>query len=211
MRGQLGNIELLKRFDSSYDPFLRYAFNSGVFASSRGTLVAQDFVDLLRREEHFFLQELHKPFAWRHFDLFFGDQGRLNYLVAQRNILVNNLAPHGHYIWGGCAIKITLADVLAGRADYSFIHWSGCPRPTPSWFSRGPLFPLVKLLNPALESGYVSLGEIPGYSVWRYFTDQVAGRRFSFAEQWRWTNRDAQKIVKSVLRRGVSWAKRAMA
>lgn len=211
VRGQLGNIELLKRFDPSYDPFVRYAFNSGAFASSRGTLVAKDFVELFRREEQFFLQELNKPFTWRAFDLFFGDQGRLNYLVAQRNISVYNLYPHGHYIWGGCAVKFPLTDVLAGRVEYSFIHWAGCPRPTPSWFSRGLLFPMVKLLNPALEPGYVRLGEIPGYSVWRYFTAQVAGTRFSLAEQWRWTRRDAQKIFKSVLRQGVARLKRAIA
>lgn len=196
VHAQLGNVSLLQEFDPDYKPFARYTFNNGVFASSRLVLSEADFHDLHEREQAFFQRRLGKTFNWRCFDLFFGDQGRLNYLVAKGNIPVLDLEPDGQYIWGGCPLIFDVDTVLDNRADFSFIHWAGCPRPSPSFFCNTPLLSLLTVTDRCLEPGYGSLKEIPGYSVWRHFSGSQ-----SLGAKLRWTLKDIKTIAKGILLR----------
>ncbi len=200
---QLGNISLLKEFDPDFKPFARYTFNNGVFASSRLILSEANFQDLYEREQAFFKRRLGKTFNWRCFDLFFGDQGRLNYLVAKREIPVLDLEPDGHYIWGGCALAFDVDMVLENRAEFSFIHWAGCPRPSPSFFCNAPLLSSLTTIYRCLKPGYGALKEIPGYSVWRHFSGDLP-----LWEKLRWTLKDSKKIGRGILRQVLSTSRK---
>ena len=145
---QLGNVELLSEFDPEFDPYARYPFNSGLFASTREAISEEAFADLHTRERTFFHDRLNRSFQWDSHHLFFGDQGRLNYLVDRLGIERHGTFPVGHYHWGGDALALPLETVLAGEAPCNFVHWAGTPRPSPSLFCTQPFLPLLTLAYP---------------------------------------------------------------
>lgn len=197
---QLGNVKLLAEFDPAYDPYGRYPFNAGVFASSRGTIEEEHFADLHARESAFFRSRLQSEFSWSSHRLFFADQGRLNYLVDRLGIDRFTSYPHGHYQWGGETKPLLLKDVLAGDAPCTFVHWAGTPRPTPSLFCRKPLLRVLTMAYP-LAAGYGTLSEIPGYSVWRHFSGGEPGSQGTLravGERLRWTWRDLKVMPRRV-------------
>ena len=190
---QLGNVALLSEFDPEFDPYARYPFNSGLFASSRNTIPEDAFAELHTREREFFENELGTPFDWRSHRLFFGDQGRLNYLVDRLGIERNGTHPFGHYQWGGEAVELPLEIVLAEEAPFNFVHWAGTPRPSPSFFCRRPLLPILTMAYPMAPS-YKLLREIPAYSVWRHFAENDRRGRQAVRSRIEWTWRDAKVI-----------------
>jgi hypothetical protein len=195
VRLQLGNIELLCEFDPKFDPYSHYTFNNGIFASRRMAIDEQAFEDLYNREAAFFRNRLNKEFSWKHYDLFFGDQGRLNYLVEKLGI-VRAASQHDRLMqWGGEPKNVTIDTVLAGAAESYFIHWAGCPRPSPSIFCKQPFLPLLILRYPGLSLEYRSLKEIPAYSVWLYFSADEQQRWGKISERFKWTWRDLKKIL----------------
>lgn len=196
INSQLGDINLLHEFDPDYDPFGHYPFNDGLFASSRYTIDEQAFKDLNDRERMFFKQRLKKDFSWKSFDLFFGDQGRMNYLVDRLGLKRLSLFPYGNYQWGGNIVEIRLEEVLSGSAQCNFIHWAGCPRPNPSLFCKAPLLRFLTLAYPDLPNEYSSLNEIPGYSVWWYFSGPDQKKWKTAKEILKWTRRDAKLIAR---------------
>jgi hypothetical protein len=209
---QLGNPEKLRSFDSSYNPYCHYAFNAGIFASSRLAIGENDFKALYEKEFNFFAQRLGKNFTWRDYDLFFGDQGRLNYLVEKLDITILNLFPDGHYMWGGMPKTVSFVGVCKGEVDFSFIHWAGCPRPSPSFFCGKPLLRLLATTNPKLGLGYQGLSEIPGYSLWYHFYTQN-GKTIGLVEKLLYSYRDLKKItrcylgrLKRTVRKGLSFS-----
>lgn len=205
---QLGNASLLADFDPEFDPYSRYPFNSGLFASSRDTIPEQAFANLHSRERTFFENRLEIPFDWRSHRLFFGDQGRLNYLVDRLGIERHGTHPYGHYEWGGEALELSLETVLAGQARCNFVHWAGTPRPSASLFCRRPLLPLLTMAYPMAPS-YKRLREIPAYSVWRHFArdDRKGWEKARSRLEWTWRDakviprRSAGRIVRSMQRK----------
>jgi hypothetical protein len=190
---QLGDAALLAEFDTGFDPFERYPFNSGLFASSRDTIPEAAFAALHARERAFFEQRLETPFDWRSHRLFFGDQGRLNYLVDRLGIERHGAAPYGHYAWGGLAMELPLQTVLDADAPCNFVHWAGTPRPSPSLFCRRPLLPILTIAYP-MAPGYRRLREIPAYSVWRHFATSGHDDVGTLRSRIEWTWRDASPI-----------------
>ena len=188
--GQFGNMENIKKFDPSYDVYLKPMFNSGLFASSRNTISVSDLMHLYGKEGHFYADVLNKEFTGRSMDLFFGDQGKLNYLVNKKDVAVKSLSPYG-FMWGGKPIRLN-AD--GSHEEYSFIHWAGCPRPSVSLFTKGFLFKLFK---------YIYQGEcyddlkneraVPGLAVWMKFNND-----HSFLNRVRFTCYDCKRVSKNL-------------
>lgn len=189
---QLGNVDLLAEFDPLFDPYARYPFNSGLFASSRDTIPEEAFADLHARERDFFENRLGTAFNWRSHRLFFGDQGRLNYLVDRLGVDLQGTHPTGDYRWGGEAFELPLEQVLAGESPCNFVHWAGTPRPSPSLFCRRPLLAALPLAYP-MAPRFRKLREIPAYSVWRHFAAADA-RRDTLRDRLAWTWRDARVL-----------------
>lgn len=200
VRGQLGDPEKIAIFDEEFDAYARYPFNAGIFASCLGTLTEKDFEDLNKLESEFYRSHLGKSFSWSAHDLFFADQGRINYLVQKRNVPILDLYPDGHFLWGGTAKKVLLDDVLSGDIGFGFIHWAGCPRPSHSFFCKGIGLSLLRRTDTYLKEGYDSLNEIPGYTVWRYFWSDMGAKSSSLAEKLEWTYKDFLKILVASLR-----------
>ena len=84
--------------------------------------------------------------TWRSSDLFFRDQGRLNYLAAKLRIPVLPLAPDLICRAGASATEVRVAEVARGACAYHIVHWMGAMSPSPSFFCRGPLFRLYACL-----------------------------------------------------------------
>lgn len=193
----LGSLEHMRAFDTSYDPLARCPFNAGIFASSRETFSEADFRDVIEREAAYYRAKLGKDFSWRTEDVFYRDQGRLNYLVDSLGIPLLNLHPDGHDIWGGHARHIKVEDVLANNTEFSFIHWAGVPRPSPSLFCSRPLYWFFKrgLGQTYVEDGYKDLPEIPGYSVWRHFQPRQS-ESMSLRSRMQYSYKDLKRIVR---------------
>jgi hypothetical protein len=194
---QLGNPDYIQSFDKHYDPYNRYPFNTGIFASNIHTISESEFEDLNNRERDFYKRHLGKEFSWKMYDLFFGDQGRINYLISKLNVPVFNLYPDGHFLWGGTPAEVEVNDVLNGDVGFSFIHWAGCPRPSPSIFCKGFGLSLLRKTDSYLKEGYEKLYEIPGYSVWLYFLTDAGNKGISLQDKFVWSRKDIKKIVKS--------------
>ncbi len=96
LSGQLGNLENLKAFDSEYNFFNTPIFNSGLFATSKETLSLANISDFFNKEFEFYEKVLKKHYSGGNFDLFFGDQGKLNYLVWKNKIPLKSLYNIGH-------------------------------------------------------------------------------------------------------------------
>lgn len=198
VRNQLGNPELLKRFDPNFNPSAHYPFNDGIFASSLGTLCESQFQDLYDRERFFYSNYLHKEFSWKSFALFFGDQGRLNYLVSTHHVPLLDLYPDGHYLWGGRAVAVPTENSLRGDTEFAFIHWAGCPRPSPSYFCHTPWLKVLPIVYNDLHGGYARLREIPGYSHWQHFAQADLG---TIGNRLQWSLKDLRKLTKMTSRR----------
>jgi hypothetical protein len=201
---QLGHVDRLREFDREYSPYAHYPFNAGVFASRRLTIGEGTLEDLYAREAEFLARRLNKPFRFAERSLFFGDQGRLNYLVEKLGIELRPLAPYGHFQWGGDPFSISVEAGLGGEAPYTFIHWAGTPVPSPSVFCHAPL---LRLFVPGWElpPAYGKLRELPGYSLWRHFLDRWDGTErwdnHRLGGAWRWSLWDARRIVRFTARR----------
>lgn len=84
----------LAEFDPEHDFQAHQPFNSGVFASRRLAIKESDFESLNRREREFYRNRLgFKEWSWHSSDLFFRDQGRLNYLAHKLSIPTFPLSP----------------------------------------------------------------------------------------------------------------------
>jgi hypothetical protein len=206
---QLGNVGLLAEFDPGFDPYARYPFNSGLFASSRETIPEAAFADLHSREQAFFECCLRTTFEWTSHRLFFGDQGRLNYLVDRLGIERQPTYPLAHYQWGGDAAELSLESVLAGDAACNFVHWAGTPRPSPSLFCKQPLLPILTMAYP-MARRYKWLREIPAYCVWRHFAANGRLERETLRDRIVWTWRDARVIPRRSAGRIVRWLQRRL-
>ncbi len=197
VRSQLGNPDYISQFDTQYDPYNRYPFNTGIFACSIDTLPESAFEELNIKERDFYTTHIGKEFSWKSYDLFFGDQGRINYLIIKLNIPVLDLYPDGHFLWGGTAKEVKVDDVLNGDVGFSFIHWAGCPRPSPSLFCKGLGLQVLRRTDKCLKAGYNELYEMPGYSVWQYFWSDAGKTPATFKDRLAWSLKDLKKIVSS--------------
>jgi hypothetical protein len=171
VKNGLGNPELLTQFDTEYDPYARAPFNSGIFAGRRSAITEADLKALLKKEALFYEKILKKAFTWKCNDLFYGDQGRLNYLVDKLKLPLMDLYPDGHDFWAGDIVeKVTVEKFMNNRLKFKFIHWAGVPRPRPSVFCQ-PLFRWIDPLIYDFENykRYEGFPEIPGYALWHHF------------------------------------------
>lgn len=171
MSGQLGNLENIKKFDPTYDFFSIPLFNSGLFASSKESIKLLEIIDFFQQEKEFYEKVLNEKYSGKNFTLFFGDQGKLNYLVWKNKIPLKSLYNIGHFRWGGEQFSLTDKDMLKGENNYHFIHWAGCPRPSNSIFNKGVLFEIYAKTFVGLEYNARTQNEIPGLQVWEYFND----------------------------------------
>lgn len=209
VKSQLGSPDNIQLFDKHYDPYNRYPFNAGIFASSVDTLSESEFEELHKKECSFYTSKIGKEFSWKAHDLFFADQGRINYLVVKLNIPILNLYPDGHFLWGGMAQEVVLNDVLTGDVGFGFIHWAGCPRPSPSLFCKGLGLIMLRKTYSGLKEGYNQLYEIPGYSVWHYFWSDMGKKNMTLWDKLAWSRNDMNTIVNGGLRLLKSVVKRA--
>lgn len=207
VRSQLGNPDYIRLFDQQYDPYNRYPFNTGIFASSIDTISESELKDLNKKEREFYSKHIGKEFSWKNYDLFFGDQGRINYLVTKLNIPILDLYPDGHFLWGGSAKEVDINDVLSGDVGFSFIHWAGCPRPSPSFFCQGFGLSVLRKSDSRLKDGYNKLPEIPGYSVWQYFWSNAGKNNVPLRERLAWSYRDMKMIINSIFHKCKDMAK----
>lgn len=167
----LGNPELLTLFDAEYDPYARAPFNSGIFAGRRGAITEADLIALFEKEALFYENILKRTFTWKCNDLFYSDQGRLNYLVDKLQFRLIDLHPDGHDFWAGDIVeRVTIDKFMDNKLSFKFIHWAGVPRPRPSLFCH----PLLRWLDPLIYEfneykNYEGFPEIPGYALWYYF------------------------------------------
>ncbi|ELR71254.1 hypothetical protein C900_02869 [Fulvivirga imtechensis AK7] len=169
--GQIGILDRLKNFDPEHDVYKSYPFNSGLIASSKETITPEDFFEFRQKEVSFYERILKKDFDPRQlYELFYGDQGRLNYLVFKKKIPLKSLYPDAHYRWGGDTFGVSLQDVLSGNSPYAFIHWAGCPKPSYSIFASGFLFYFLYKSFGYLRYDYSTNG-IPGLAVWEKFSE----------------------------------------
>jgi hypothetical protein len=196
----LGNPKLLVEFDKSYDPYGRMPFNSGIFASSRYALEACSFEDLYHAETEFYKTKLGKDFNWKSADLFYRDQGHLNYLVDKLRLPFVNLQPDGNDVWAGddCfAESITIEHIRNGSLPYSFIHWAGVPRPTPSFFFMKPWNLIHQISSEySVYSTSRNYPDPPGYKLWLYF-QQHNGYNMSFVHRLKWSVRDVLAVLRN--------------
>lgn len=169
---QLGHLALIEKFDPEYDYLHNYLFNSGLFASSKKSLRVEDILNFQQKEKNFIEEELGQEFSSRRLDqLFYGDQGKLNYLVYKLNIPLKSLHPHAHYLWGGESIETDLQEVLEGTYHTPFIHWAGCPKPSLSIFNHPPFLQHLmasRSIRDVVDSVPIT---IPAANVWQHFNE----------------------------------------
>jgi hypothetical protein len=198
----------LARFDPDHDCLARYPFNTGAFASRRLAIKETDFASLNRAERTFHHESPDlEEWTWRSSDLFFRDQGRLNYLVGKLSIPVYPLRPDLICPAGASAIEVTFEDIGKGTCGFHLIHWMGAKSPGPSLFCTGPLFRLYAFLwsqvgranGRWVAPGYERLFECVGYSLWRHYREQLAGP-ISWRERLRWSWIDLKKTCRLLLR-----------
>jgi len=194
----------LAQFDPDHDFYAQKTFNSGVWASSRSTIKESDFAALNKAERKFYREVLgHEEWTWKSSELFFRDQGRLNYLVHKLSIPLYPLAPEMVWKSGACAVYVTPQEVRDNSCDFHLIHWMGSKSPTASYFCEKPLFSLYARLSAYvdrrtgryIEAGYEELPECTGYTVWRDYHKQSFGT-FPLRERLQWTWRDTKKVFK---------------
>jgi hypothetical protein len=194
----------LTEFDPEHDFYANKTFNSGVWASRRFTIKEADFVALNQAERTFYREVLgEEGWTWKSSELFFRDQGRLNYLVHKLSIPLYPLAPEMVWVSGACSVQVVPEDVKNNSSDFHLIHWMGSKSPTASYFCTRPLFTLYAYLwayvgrrtGRYVESGYEHLPECAGYSVWHEYYRRSNGA-FPLRERLRWTWRDMKRVLK---------------
>lgn len=192
----------LAEFDPEHDFLLHKTFNSGVFASRRFAIKESDLAALNRAERTFYREALgQEEWNWKSSDLFFRDQGRLNYLVHKLSIPIHPLAPELIWVAGAESVSVSPQEVRNNSCDFHLIHWMGAKSPTPSYFCSKPLFSLYARLwtyvgrrtGRYIGSGYERLPECTGYSVWRDLYRRTVGP-FTLAERLRWSWRDLTRV-----------------
>jgi len=193
----------LDQFDPDYDSLALPPFNTGTFVSRRSVIREHDLAALHKAERTFYRDVLHKEWSWAAKDLFFYDQGRMNYLAAKLSIPLYPLEPDLICRPGASAVRVSHADVASDRCDFHIIHWMGSKSPSPSLFSAGSLFRIYASLWTAVgrrtgrhaATEYARLPECTGYSLWRYYREHCIGP-ISFGEKLRWSWRDLKKAAK---------------
>lgn len=194
----------LAEFDPGHDFFAQKTFNSGVFAGSRSAIKESDLADLNTAELKFYREVLGiEQWTWKSSELFFRDQGRLNYLIRKLGIPTYPLEPEFICVSGASAVYVPMEEVENNSCDFHVIHWMGSKSPNPSWFCSGPLFTLYASLwayvgrrtGRYVMAGYEHLPESTGYSVWRYHYQRSCGS-FPLRQRLRWSFRDFRKVFK---------------
>ena len=193
----------LSDFDPDHDFAANKTFNSGVWASRRFAIKESDFAALNQAERKFYREVLGQDqWSWKSSELFFRDQGRLNYLVHKLSIPLYPLAPEMVWISGACAVFVTPDDVRNDTSDFHLIHWMGSKSPTASYFCSKPLFTLYAKLwafvgrrtGRYVAPGYEDLPECTGYSVWRHYYERSYGA-FPLLERLNWSRRDLVRVI----------------
>ena len=193
----------LSDFDPDHDFLAHKTFNSGVFASRRFAIKESDLASLNEAERKFYRENLGQDeWTWKSSELFFRDQGRLNYLVHKLSIPTFPLGPDLLWIAGADSIYVSPENVNNNSCDFHIIHWMGAKSPTPSYFCNGPLFKLYANLwsyvgtrtGRHVARGYKHLPECTGYSVWRHYYERSHGS-MPLGERLRWSWRDTERIV----------------
>ena len=198
----------LAEFDSELDFYSHRPFNSGVFASRRLAIKESDLASLNKAERHFYRETLGKDdWTWKSSELFFRDQGRLNYLVRKLRIPTLPIEPDLICISGAQSVTVAPEDIQSNSCDFHVIHWMGAKAPTPSYFCTRPLFSLYAYLwsyvgkrtGRYVTPGYEHLPECVGYSVWRHY---YVGRNgpFPLRERLLWSWRDLKRVFKLIVR-----------
>jgi hypothetical protein len=198
----------LAEFDPDHDFFSHKTFNSGVFASRRFAIKESDLASLNEAERKFYREVLGKDeWTWKSSELFFCDQGRLNYLVHKLSIPVFPLAPELIWVSGADSVNVSFEDVKNNTSDFNLIHWMGAKSPTPSYFCTKPLFTLYAHLwsyvgrrtGRYVAPGYEQLSECTGYSLWRHYYECSYGP-FPLRERLQWSWRDLKRVYKLTVR-----------
>jgi hypothetical protein len=196
----------LAAFDPDYDFLGRCDFNTGVFASRHLAITELDLESLNRAEREFYRKHLgQEAWSWTSSDLFFRDQGRLNYLAGKLEIPLLPLEPDLICVPGGSASKVSLDDVEQGTCTFHVVHWTGTA-PSPSFFCRAPLFWLHAWLTAYLgrkdglcyDPGYEWQFERVGYSLWRHYYQQLAGP-MPLRQRLKWSRRDLRRVRKYLM------------
>jgi hypothetical protein len=191
----------LAEFDPEYDFLGRCDFNSGVFASRRLAIGELDLESLNHAEREFYRRHFRKgQWSWKSSELFFRDQGRLNYLAGKLKIPLLPLDPDLICKAGGSATKVCLKDVEEGACPFHVIHWTGTA-PSPSFFCTMPLFRVYAFLvafygrrdGLLFAPGYEWLSERVGFSLWRHYYEQVQGP-ISLRHRLTWTRREFRRL-----------------
>ena len=197
----------VSKFDPNYDVFANYPFTAGLFASRRLTITESDFASLNRIEKNFYRDSLKKEWTWKSKDLFFYDQGRLNYLVNKLSIPTFRLRPDLICVAGASAIQVSFDQVERNSCAFHVIHWMGSMSPSPSFFCVRPLFAVYAFLWSAvgrrtgrwMAPEYHRLPECTGYSLWRHYYEQSYGA-MPLGERLRWSWRHLKRTCKLFVR-----------
>ena len=194
----------LTEFDPEHDFFANKPFNSGVFAASRSAIGESELAALNAAERKFYREVLGiDDWTWKSSELFFRDQGRLNYLAQKLSVPIFPLEPELICVSGASSVCVSTEDVTREACDFHVIHWMGSKSPTPSWFCTRPLFTIYAYLwayvgrrsGRYVMTGYEQLPHCTGYSVWRHHYHQTFGR-FSLFERLHWSWRDLKRVLK---------------
>jgi hypothetical protein len=206
-RSEIGRGPLTE-FDPDHDFYAHRQFNSGAFVSRRLAIKESDLSALNKAEREFYRNTLGRyDWTWESSELFFRDQGRLNYLVHKMAIPVFPIEPDLICRSGASFIQVSFEDVQTNSTNYHFIHWMGAKSPTPSYFCKGPLFRLYARLyayvgrrtGRSIAPDYERLPECAGYSLWRYYYIQLYGS-MRLGERLRWSWRDVRRVAKLSIR-----------
>lgn len=198
----------LARFDPDHDFYAHQPFNAGVWASRRSAIKESDLCALVDAERRFYRQVLGiDHWTWHSGELFFRDQGRLNYLAHKLRLAVLPFGEEFRWVSGAACVHVSLADVTNQSCPFHLIHWMGSKSPSPSWFCAKPLFPLYAWLwawvgrrtGRYVEPGYEALPECAGYSVWRYHHLRLNGK-FRLSDRLRASWKDLRRVAKLTTR-----------
>lgn len=194
----------LAEFDPDHDFYARSYFNSGAFVSRRLAIKEFDLASLNKAEREFYRNALGiDEWTWKSSELFFRDQGRLNYLTQKLSIPIFPIEPDLICRRGADLVKVSFEDVQTDSPDFHLIHWAGAKSPTPSYFCRKPLFWVYayfwsyvgRRTGRYLTTGYEKLPECTGYSLWRHYYLRLHGS-MPLAERLRWSWRDVRRVAK---------------
>lgn len=203
MRRDIGQGPLAE-FDRDHDFLAHKTFNSGVWAANRSAIKEADLAALNVAERKFYREELAiSNWTWKSSELFFRDQGRLNYLARKLAIPTYPLEPELVVVSGASSVYVSPQDVANNSSDFHVIHWMGSKSPTPSYFCRAPLFTIYASLwayvgrrtGRFIMPDYEKLPESTGYSVWLHHYRTSFGS-IPLQERLRWTLKDIKRVFK---------------